>query len=437
MDLLREDKISKNYKDQLRNDLIKRYNEFDSIYVGVTPGVIRYRSDNIITKLCKVSSNEDTLMPLVNGEYNQSLTINTIEYNMDVSADIINSIDDHIALSYYMIVVFTLKYFDMYHPRAKINNPSLLTTAYDSTRQLIVLFSHYTKIFVDNPNILNYYDGSKSYKENLQLMGISNKLLYKSHNNPLYKCDLPFKSVVNYLNSTADDPNDYLLPAVSIRGLTLNRLDHLIWLSQYKWINEYTYINYNDATMKIHNHSLYSIIFKSEPPITDVKVLKASPKVRMKELLKDASIKERYDRFLSHTYKNMYDKTPFRYAEAYKPFFNNIKNDAFDIKLLECPYDLSYEGNIMNHCIGGFNYIDAAKSGDHIFLHVTINGDAYESGVTVHIYICDGKYKIYQAFHHSNVEISPTYIIEVGRILEKLNYNYFNTDYGSNLSKYI
>lgn len=247
--------------------------------------------------------------------------------------------------------------------------------------------------------------------EALKKIGITNSM--RLNHTPIYKhSKLSAKVMLNYIDTKSFGMNLKIAanPILTAIKDEWANIDVVLWASHFKqWSDSTTTYEYRGTPLTIHNHTLVRCI--ATAPYTkkggfDFKVhpsTQIDPELLEKELL------------------FIYDNSLVKFDIP--PEFNE-NDDRY--KILSKGNDLILEGQSMNHCIGGSNYIDRAKNGDFVYLHV--NSPTNENGFSVELKktVYNNPeikpfYSVMQAYRKHNMKIDKTEQKIIDTIVDELN----------------
>lgn len=255
---------------------------------------------------------------------------------------------------------------------------------------------------------LDYFDPTLQFKDCMSKLGLNDIDLLKRHN--IYKNSKlrPFV-LLNYI----DRDQFNIKEQYRIQDATSDKIDLYLWLSHYKqWYDSSTTFNYKGVDIKLHNHTVAKYI---DVPYKDGKfdMSKHPSKCIGKSL--DMELNRRYT--ITNTKFDL-------------PYF--LQDDE-EFRFLRTGLDMLNEGQTMNNCIGGLNYINRALKENYYYAHM--NSPDCEDGITIEfapgtIYSSHNVYIIGQAHRKSNKDISEYERDRVNVMLAHINSQLSSPSYG-------
>lgn len=269
------------------------------------------------------------------------------------------------------------------------------------------LFDTYPKLTFEILNRIEYYDTSHIYNihsvtKHMRHLGFTNMCLLK---NSIYYTDtkLDLSNIINLVDL------ETLELKMGIYGFYYDKYinDKILYLSNFKqWMESFTTIEFKGEMLKIHNHSLSSLI-----QMDDIPYKKGNFNLRIHP---STLVKKNYNRYID-LLEQVYG---MRVAELKVPeYFDELPND---IKVLRSGRDLFDEGNAMSHCIGSGGYTVDGIDGKLQYLSVNFNSDISDR-FTVAISKNDKSWHVNESYGYKNRKLNSKENEKLEVIISTLN----------------
>lgn len=301
-----------------------------------------------------------------------------------------------------------LKYFSIYYNYdiRRFNHILNYNGTYHADT-ICQLFSTYPKLTFEVLNRIEYYDTSRIYKsdsgiKHMRHLGFTNMQLLK---NSIHYTEtkLDFSYIINLVDLETLELKNHII------GITHSKyvVDKILYLRNFKqWMESFTTIEYKGEMLKIHNHSLSSLI-----QIDDIPYKKGNFNLRIHP---STLLKKNYNRYID-LLEQVYG---MRVAELKVPeYFDDLPND---IKVLRSGRDLFDEGNTMSHCIGSGGYTMDGIDGKCQYLSVNYNSDISDR-FTVAISKNNKSWRVNESYGYKNRKLNSKENEKLGVIISTLN----------------
>lgn len=304
----------------------------------------------------------------------------------------------NLVFNMYVTVATTLKVFESY---GRVDFKKVEPYLFDQNAIFIFneILEHYTSLLSFVIDRLEYFDGSLNFKACMSKLGLNDIDLLKYHN--VYKgSKLRPVVLLNYIDRDKFKTKE----KYEIEDGPRSNIDLCLWLSHYKqWYDSSTTFTYKDVDVKVHNHTVAKYV---EVPYKNGGFdMSKHPSKCIRKKGIDIELNSRY-------------------TIAHKKFeLPHFLKDTDEFRFLRTGLDMLNEGQVMNNCIGGTNYIERALKENYYYAHM--NSPDCAEGITIEF--APGTkyaYHIGQAFRKGNKTISEYELQRVQAMLAHINRHY-------------